>query len=312
VTGTSEARELAPQGLKKAAALRPWVGVLAALATVTIWASWLVATRQGTRQIDLNTILLLRFLIPAVIFMPVLWRIGLVPKGVPKVPLIMMVVGSGLPGFLLAAVALRFAPAAEVAPLMPGTLPLWVAAMAVVWDKQRLEWRRLLGFMLIAASIVCIAGVHILAEGRVALGHVLAVATGFCWGMFAFAFQKSGLTAIQGAALVNGWSALAAVPFGVMPLMAALGAGQGGDILIQALMQGIASGVLALVLFGVAVSALGAPNASAFHALIPALAALFAIPLLGELPRATDVAGIVAVSVGVLLVNWPQRAVAGR
>lgn len=288
---------------------RIWTGVLAALATVTIWASWLVATRHGTRDVDVRVLLLLRFLVPTIVFLPVLFQVGLVPKGARRIPLLLMVIGSGLPAFSLAALALRSAPAAEVAPLMPGTMPLWVALMAVVWDRQRMSARSIVGFVLIAISVVCIAGIHIAAEGHIALGHMLAVATGFCWGLFAFAFRKSGLTAIQGAAIISGWSALMMLPIGLLPLIEAFQGGQGWSLFTQSLVQGIASGVLALVLFGVAVGRLGAPNATAFHALIPALATVLAIPMLGEWPTQTDFIGIVAVSLGVLLVNWPERQV---
>ena len=61
--------------------------------------------------------------------------------------------------------------------------------------------------------------------------------------------------------------------------------------------------ILALVLYGRAVIILGASSGAAFGALVPALSALFAMPLLGEWPGATDWAGILLISAGVYLAS---------
>ena len=54
-----------------------------------------------------------------------------------------------------------------------------------------------------------------------------------------------------------------------------------------------------LVLYGRAVVILGASGGSAFGALVPALSALFAVPLVGEWPNRTDWLGIMLISAGV-------------
>ena len=63
--------------------------------------------------------------------------------------------------------------------------------------------------------------------------------------------------------------------------------------------------------YGLAVTILGAPGGSAFGAFVPALSALFAIPLLGEWPGTVDWAGIALISAGVYLASGaplPSRA----
>ena len=67
--------------------------------------------------------------------------------------------------------------------------------------------------------------------------------------------------------------------------------------------QGIVVTIISLVLFCRAVLILGASSGSAFGALVPALSALLAIPLLGERPIASGWMGIVLISAGVYLAS---------
>ncbi|HET6606504.1 MAG TPA: EamA family transporter, partial [Rhodopila sp.] len=76
----------------------------------------------------------------------------------------------------------------------------------------------------------------------------------------------------------------------------------------QAGIQGILSGVIAILLYGMAVTRLGAAGASAFVALVPGLATLMAIPVLGEHPSAAAIAGVLATSFGVALMTGVPAA----
>ena len=83
------------------------------------------------------------------------------------------------------------------------------------------------------------------------------------------------------------------------------------DLAIQTIFQGVLVTIVSLILYGRAVVILGASGGAAFGALVPALSALFAIPLLGEWPNGTDWVGIALVSVGVYLASGgplPSRA----
>jgi drug/metabolite transporter (DMT)-like permease len=75
------------------------------------------------------------------------------------------------------------------------------------------------------------------------------------------------------------------------------------DLTIQVIFQGIVVTIISLVLYGRAVVILGASGGSAFGALVPALSALFAIPLLAEWPNRTGWLGIVLISAGVYLAS---------
>ena len=70
-------------------------------------------------------------------------------------------------------------------------------------------------------------------------------------------------------------------------------------IALQAFVYGVLTAVVSLLLFGRAVSLLGASNGSASAALCPAITALAAIPVLGELPTTGDRIAMLLISSGV-------------
>jgi drug/metabolite transporter (DMT)-like permease len=75
------------------------------------------------------------------------------------------------------------------------------------------------------------------------------------------------------------------------------------EIAIQTVFQGVLVTIVSMVLYGRAIAILGASGGAAFLALVPALSAVFAIPLLGEWPRSTDWFGIALISIGVFLAS---------
>jgi drug/metabolite transporter (DMT)-like permease len=76
-----------------------------------------------------------------------------------------------------------------------------------------------------------------------------------------------------------------------------------GDIAFQGLYQGVITMVISLFLYGRAISLLGASSGAAFGALGPAMAALIAIPALGEWPTRADWIAIMLISAGVYLAS---------
>jgi drug/metabolite transporter (DMT)-like permease len=85
------------------------------------------------------------------------------------------------------------------------------------------------------------------------------------------------------------------------------------DITVQAMFQGVLVTIVSLLLYGRAVAILGASGGASFGALVPALSALIAIPLLREWPSDSDWVGIALISTGVYLTSggplpsWNQQ-----
>jgi drug/metabolite transporter (DMT)-like permease len=75
------------------------------------------------------------------------------------------------------------------------------------------------------------------------------------------------------------------------------------ELALHAFFQGVVVTIGSLLLYGHAVGTLGASEGAAFGALVPALSALLAIPLLGEWPTPADWIAIMLVSFGVYLAS---------
>ncbi len=279
-------------------------GYLAIISAVTIWGAWVALTRYAViGSLTPASVTLLRVGIPALLLAPVLFRTGVWPKG-KTVPFLFCMLGAGAPFLLIIGNGMRYAPTADVGPLVPGTMPLIVALLSVVIFKEKLGWARAIGFALCLAGVLTIAGRSIAsASGDTSFGHLLLITAALCWACYTVAFRHVGVTAIEMAALVSFWSAIAMLPFGIPPLIDAFNKGAHNDLIVQALIQGIGSGLVALVLYNIGIARLGASRAAAFVALVPALATLIAIPLLKEIPDAASIFGVVTTGAGVLLAS---------
>lgn len=277
-------------------------GVLFALVTVFIWALWLVSTRQAAKvELPVAWLGIFRFAPPAILLAPFWLRAGLLPRRTDRRLLAAMVIAAGTPYFLAVAAGMQHASAAEGGVLLGGTMPFFVAIGAAVIFRERLSRLQLAGFALVLLAMVLIGGVAIL-QGAGA-GRLLLVAGSAMWALYPLSFQRSGLSPIAAAGIVAAWSTLFFLPFalaeGFAPV-ADLGLAMAAE---QILSQGVLSGVVALVCYGAAIKRLGATRAAVFTALPPALAAVIAIPVLGEIPTPVTFAGIVLAVAGVALAS---------
>lgn len=276
------------------------LGALSALSVVLIWASWLISTRHsvgsGLGPLDLS---LLRYGIPALALAPVWWRTGLFPKGAMG-PLVLMILGSGAPFFQIVAFGMRHTPASAAGVLLPGLMPLAVAVIGMTVLGERPDRLRKLGM----AAILTGGAMLLLGNtGQDGLGWIsfTILPLGAClWAVYTHAFRRSGLDAFEGAALICVWSTilnLAALPFfGTHFLSAPV-----GEIALQTLTQGIMSGLIATLLYGAAVRALGGTQAAAYTAITPVAAAIGGALLLAEPLGPVTIAAAVVTGLGVLL-----------
>jgi drug/metabolite transporter (DMT)-like permease len=280
------------------------IGAAGALSAALIWGSWIAVTRLGvTTTLTPGDAAFLRFGIPAVVLLPVLAREGLALRRIGVVRTAVMVAGAGLPFFLVSSAGMQFAPAAHAGALLPGTMPLFVALLAALVERERFGGARIAGFALIVAGVLAIGGYHlVLGEGGHWRGHLLFLTGAFLWALYTLAFRRAGIGAWHAAALINAYSILAFLPFYLWTGLR-LPQASWAEFGLQCLSQGVLSGIVALFAYGIAVQRLGAPRAAVFISLTPAIAALVAIPVLGEWPDAATVLGIAAVTIGVALAS---------
>lgn len=277
--------------------------------TVLIGAGWQLATRSGVRSVLAPVDLaLLRYLIPALLLAPLWWRSGLLPAGIGRARLALMIAGAGLPFGLLAIGGARFAPVAHMGAVLPGAAPLLVALFAWVGLRQRPGGRQAAGLALVLAGIVLIT-LQVWqgeAAGNVWIGDLLFLGAAALWALCTLALRGVGLSPWQSAAVVSAWSALGVVPLWLAAR--ALGASMLLEaplpqVLVQVFWQGLVAGIGGLAAYSVAVRHIGPMAAASAGALVPGLVALGGWWLLGEPLDARLGAGIAVVVAGVWLAS---------
>jgi drug/metabolite transporter (DMT)-like permease len=286
------------------------VGLLFGLASALIGGAWQVVTRHATTTtIAPADLALLRYCIPALVLLPLLWRVGLLPRAVPRRLLFWMVLGAGLPFGLVAMTGTQFAPSAHMGVLMAGASPVIAALLAwLLWRDRPDGWRGA-GLLLMAAGVALLGSKSLLGfGGGTWRGDALFLLAATLWAGYTLSFRRAGLTPWQGAAVVNAWSALLLLPWLLWHAAAggaelSLLSAPARDVAWQALWQGVLAGLLGLWTFSVAIARLGAARAAAFGALVPVISALAGWWWLGDGLNAADVAAVTAAVLGVALAS---------
>jgi drug/metabolite transporter (DMT)-like permease len=218
--------------------------------------------------------------------------------------LAVIIAGLGAPYALVAARGLHFAPARDQGALNPGCMPLFVALIAAIVLGEKLSTPRKAGLSLILAGAVIIVGWHAAAwSSSRTLGDALFLFAAFLSACGTVVMQRAKLEPLHAAALVSTGSLIIYLPIYLALYRTRLAQLQLAEITVQAIFQGVLVTIVSLFLYGRSVAILGASGGAAFGALVPALSALFAIPLLGEWPNATDWVGIIFIFAGAYLAS---------
>lgn len=284
----------------------PTLGVIALAVTVLVWSGFFLSLRFGAK-IDLPPleIAILRFGPGTLIFLPIAIRHRRRFLNAPRLPMALMVLGSGFPYLMVAGTGMSLAPVADGSTILPGLNPVFVSLIGLWLLRRPIPRTRRLGLGLILAGIGLLL-THSIMNPTLGLleGYVVFVVAGLMWATFTLAFEKSGLRPIEGAAVVT---------FGSLPLLvgALLWRGTplqlmdlGLDSLIPMFVaQGIGVGLLSTIAYTTAVRHLGANRAAMAGALTPVVSTVLAIVLLSEHPFPTTLAGMAIIIAGVALSN---------
>jgi drug/metabolite transporter (DMT)-like permease len=192
-------------------------------------------------------------------------------------------------------------------------MPLFVALIGAAVLGEKPSATRRLGLSLILAGAVVMIGWHAAAwSSSRTYGHALFLCAAFLWACFTVVMQQTRLDALHSAALVSTGSLIVYLPIYLALRGTRLVQVPVADLAIQTIFQGVLVTIVSLILYGRAIAILGASGGAAFGALVPALTALLAIPLLGEWPNRADWVGIGLVSIGVYLASGGPLTTAAR
>jgi len=282
------------------------LGLSAALATVTIWASFMLVTRFAVQaSFTVEEILVLRLVPGALVMAPVMWRMGVVPRGQSWPRAAMLMVGASAVFPLLVSMGLAYAPASDGGALAPGMLPFWTALAAYAFAGEIPGPRRRIGLAMILAGAMVVSLWQILAgtvEGAWK-GHLLFLTGSACWSVYSVIFRQSGLSPLHGLTIGLFWGTLLFTPLLFATGNVSFANADLGDIVAMIVLQSFIIAILAMFLFGYAVQILGAAETAAFGALTPILALLGGAAFLDETVTPLKVLGVILVATGVFLAS---------
>ena len=257
-----------------------------------------------TTSLDAWDVAALRFGVAGLLLSPVLVRRGLARDRLGWLGLAVIIAGLGAPYALVAAGGLHFAPAHDQGALNPGCMPLFVALIAAMVLGEKLSTARKLGLSLILAGAVIIVAWHAAAWSTSrTFGDALFLCASFVSACFTVVMRQANLEPLHAAALVSTGSLVIYLPIYLTLYGTRLSQLPLAEFIGQAIFQGVLVTIVSLLLYGRAVAILGASGGAAFGSLVPALSALFAIPLLGEWPNEIDWVAIALISAGVYLAS---------
>ncbi|WP_185827550.1 DMT family transporter [Halomonas nitroreducens] len=278
------------------------LGVCAALAAVLIWSTYFLSLRQGALspigRLDLT---LFRYGVPGLVLLPLLWRRWTVIRAVNPLWLAGMVLGAGVPFFLLGAVGMSWAPVAHGSTLIPGAAPLFVTFIAVLVFRQPLGRWRCGGLVAVLAGVICLLWNGWRDSATLGMGQLMFLWASLMWAVFTLSVRQSGLAPLEATAVVTVPNGLAA------GLYLLLGPGESTlpdlspitwlpQLLVQGGLVGLGSGLMV----GLAIRRLGAEAASVLGSLTPVSATLLALWWLDEAISLPTLMGLGLVTLGVI------------
>lgn len=290
-----------------------WIGAGCAATVLLIWTSFiLVARSSASRNLGPLDIAWLRFAFSGLLVLPVLaWRwprfvaaLGGGRQALRRAGALAATAGFGY--CALAYSGFFFAPVAHAAVLLPGLLPLWTALLAVWVLRERLGRGRRIGLGLIAAGGLLVGGSSLAQAfdgSSVWIGDLLFIAASLTWALYGVLCRRWQVGAVDATLAI----AVGCLLFVVPPYLAGALAGWWPTRLFDApaaelLFQAVYQGGLAMLVAGLAytqvLQTFGPVRTTMLTALVPPLAALSAVPLLGEPLGWTALGGLLCVALG--------------
>lgn len=228
-----------------------------------------------------------------------LWR------GWPRIPprratAVLAFAGFGFP--LCAFAGYQLAPAAHGATVMAAGLPLGTALLGLAFGLGRIGGRRALSLGIVVAGSVLLAVATAGGAWEGAWkGDLLFLGAVFSWSAYTVMVQRWKLPALDSMLAIGLAAAPLYLPVWWFLLPSAIGGAAPGAVLFQTVFQGAFAAVLAGLLYTKAVTLIGPGPTTMVGAVVPALSALAAWPLLGEALPPLGLVAVLLASAGMAL-----------
>jgi len=294
--------------------MREWGGIAAGLGTVACVVVMLIVGRLGatTDALTIYDLAGLRMGVAAILATPLLirtwpWRVRLRDH-------LLVATFGGAPFVLQLFGGMIFAPVGHAAVVMYGALPIFAALITWAWVGDRPGNWQWLGILAIVAGVGAV-GWEVLAGGGEPgqwRGHVLFIGAALFFAIWYSAMRAARLGVLQALAALLVSNAVIYVPIWLLFLPSGLFTAPLGDIALQSVVHGVFGAFLCIFGHAYAVKTLGPTRQAAIGAWVPAVALVAAIPTLGEIPSALNIAGAAVVTAGILATVFLKPRAAPR
>ena len=276
-------------------------GYLFVAITMVIWGGSTLSSRLNAQWgISAWDITALRFALAFCILMPILiykkdtaflWH---------KEPFLLAMIG-GVGYCLTSYTAFHYVPAAHAAIFLNGFVPLCTAVAAWLLFKEAFDGHTWLSLLIMLSAV---AGMSVLMyqETGVAfgLGDGLFFISAIWWGVFTVLLRHWKLSAWHSMAGVAIWSAIIYVPIYMVFLPKNLSTPTPIHLFGQVIFHGIFVVIIATLAYVEAIKRLGAFKTGSIVTLAPFMAAILAVPLLGEPLSPAIMCGLLGMAFGAL------------
>ena len=279
----------------------PLLGVFSALLVALIWSGFVVISRMGAKSpLTIYDMAALRFGFAGLLLLPAtyLWW----PRRLKIWQVLILAAGPGVPYALLAYGGFLFAPVSHGGVFINGILPVFTTFIALVWMGIKPTGRSLFAIFIILTGCALTA----FSKGGFAgsnsfIGDLLFAASALLLAIYMPATKIWKLTLKELLSFIPFVNAILFIPIWFVALPSNLKAAPWHDIFLQMIFQGLGPSILGLVFFFLAIKHLGATPTAAILAIVPSIAALMGIPLLGDIPLTLEWVGMGFVTIGIWL-----------
>jgi drug/metabolite transporter (DMT)-like permease len=294
-----------------------WVGIACAVGVLAIWTSFILIARVSAKgHLSPFDIAFVRFLFSGLIVLPLVFfrgrwlleQLGPNPRSAMTRGSVLAAV-AGIAYCSLAYSGFFFAPVSHASVLLPGSLPLYTAILAAMLLGERFRRARLVGLAVIVGGDLLIGGVSLLQALRgdqTWKGDLLFLGASVSWALYSVLCRRWRLDAVPATCAIAIGCLVTYVPLyalaaaaGLMPTQ--LAAAPFSEVAFQAVYQGGFAMLIAGMAFTQVVKTFGPVRTTMVTALVPVLAAVLAVPLLGEPMTAVGVLGLLCVTLGLLI-----------
>jgi drug/metabolite transporter (DMT)-like permease len=277
------------------------LGVACGVGAATFWAGGFAAARHGI-AVGLSPfdIAFHRYVWAGVLFLPEVLRHGVNNlNGIGWMRGLALVLLGGLGQAVVSAAGFLLVPLAHGGVIQPSSAALTGLLLAVLILGEKPPPIRVYGAIVIVAGIVVIGGEGAASiGGHGLLGDFTFALAGLMFATFGILLRMWRINPTRATAVISTLTLLYvpihAAVFGFDRMIAAGWL----ENALQAVVQGVFSGPMAIYLFARSVMLLGASRAAVFPSLVPGLTLFVGFVALGEVPSVLQLAGLAIVLAG--------------